>query len=82
MYYVYIIQSETTGKYYIGQTNNLLDRLTRHNSKQSKFTKNRGPWKLVYSEEYSTRNEALNRETQIKKMKSRKYIENLISLSG
>ena len=82
MYYVYILQSKTTGSYYVGQTNNLSERLIKHNRKQSKYTKNKGPWELVYSEEFSTRVEALFQENRIKKMKSRKYIENLINSIG
>jgi putative endonuclease len=36
------------------------------------------PWELVYFELYTTRAEAAARELQIKRMKSRKYIEQLI----
>ncbi len=36
------------------------------------------PWTLVYSEEFGTKAEALKREWHIKRMKSRKYIKNLI----
>ena len=37
------------------------------------------PWKLVYTEEYDSLEAAKKRELQIKKMKSRKYIETLIA---
>ncbi|MBI9062488.1 MAG: GIY-YIG nuclease family protein, partial [Marinilabiliaceae bacterium] len=30
-YFVYILQSQRSGKYYCGQTNNVSDRLQRHN---------------------------------------------------
>jgi putative endonuclease len=82
MFYVYILHSESSGHYYIGQTQDLKKRIHRHNTNQSKYTKNKGPWKLVYFEAYLLRTEAIKRETKIKKMKSRKYIENLISSSG
>ena len=36
------------------------------------------PWKIVYAEEYSTLPAAIKREKQIKRMKSRKYIDDLI----
>jgi putative endonuclease len=39
-------------------------------------------WVLKYSEVYQTRSEAVKRETEIKKKKSRKYIEMIISSAG
>jgi putative endonuclease len=82
MYYFYILQSESTGRYYIGQTDNLDRRLSEHNDSRytgSKTTKRfKGSWKLVYSEEYKARHEAMARERQIKGWKSRGAIERLI----
>ncbi|MCX8117207.1 MAG: GIY-YIG nuclease family protein [Desulfobacterota bacterium] len=53
--WVYILQSETTGRYYCGQTSNLQRRLLQHNDPQyhlSKTTKRlQGPWKLLWSQE-------------------------------
>ncbi len=60
MFYVYILLSEKTGKFYIGSTGDLEDRLFRHNSGWSKSTKSGRPWQLVYSETFSTRSEAMN----------------------
>ncbi len=42
-------------------------------------TKRAVPWLIVYTEHFATRAEAVNRESQVKKMKSRKYIEALIA---
>jgi putative endonuclease len=78
MYYVYILKSKKTGRYYTGYTTELETRLERHNSGHTKSTKAYRPWELVYSEEYSTRSEAMHREYSIKSRKSRKYIEYLI----
>ncbi|MBI1863755.1 GIY-YIG nuclease family protein [Candidatus Woesebacteria bacterium] len=50
MYYVYILRSLTTGKHYIGSTCNLEKRLLRHNKGGSKYTRNKGPYEIVYSE--------------------------------
>ena len=63
---VYILQNPT-GKFYIGQTSNLEDRLKRHNEGRSPFTKGKGPWKLVHQETFPTRAEAIKREKQLKK---------------
>ena len=78
-YYTYILQNSKSDKYYIGSTNNLEDRLKRHNLGQSKATKSGSPhWKIVYYETFESRSLAVQREYKIKKMKSRKYIAALI----
>jgi len=74
-YWVYVLQSEATGRYYVGQTSDLADRLRRHNAGRTKANRGRGPWRLVYSEEHSSRQAAVARERQIKARKSRAYIE-------
>jgi len=81
-YFLYILQSQKTQKYYIGQTNNLERRLKQHNNGQSKSTKNGKPWELIYTEEFEKRSEAMSREAKIKSLKSRIYIERLISQIG
>jgi putative endonuclease len=81
-YWVYILQSESTGRYYIGHTNDLEDRLTRHTEGRTAANKGRGPWRLVHREEYPTRQAAAARERAIKNRKSRRYIETLCSRSA
>jgi len=78
MYYTYIILSESTDKYYIGHTHDLELRLSRHNDGWTRSTKAGIPWQLMYSEKYMTKSEAMNREYEIKRMKSRKYIDDLM----
>jgi len=78
MHYVYIIQSQTSGRFYIGSTKDLKDRVKGHNSGKTPYTRNKGPWKLVYREEYPTRIDAIKRENAIKMRKSRGFIEKLI----
>ena len=79
MFYTYILQSKSSGKFYIGHTENLEARLERHNKGLVTATKNKGEWVCVYFEMFDSKLEANRRELQIKKMKSRIYIENLIS---
>jgi putative endonuclease len=79
MFYTYILQSAKSGRYYIGHTNDLVARLERHNTGKATATKNKGPWVLKYYEEYETKQLANSRELNIKSMKSRVYIEKLIS---
>ena len=74
---VYIIYSQKINKYYVGACTDLERRLREHNVGHSKFTSTGIPWIVKYSEEFETLPEAKKRESAIKKMKSRKYIENL-----
>jgi hypothetical protein len=56
-YFVYILQSESTGRFYIGQTEHLEERIQYHRSNYSKAIKNRGPWKLRRFEGFPSRGE-------------------------
>ena len=78
MFYLYILRSEKTGRYYVGSTGDLEDRIRCHNSGYSKATKGGVPWLLVYSEEFASKSDAYRRELEIKSWKSRILIEDLI----
>jgi putative endonuclease len=78
MFKVYILYSSHIDQYYVGHTQNIEERLSRHNARRSLSTKKGRTWILVYSETFETRSEAMLREKSIKKMKSRTYIEQLI----
>jgi putative endonuclease len=55
---------------YVGYTNNLLKRITLHNSgKGAKFTRGR-KWTLIYKEKFKSKKEAIYREYYIKKNKT------------
>jgi len=79
MFYTYIIYSAILNKYYIGSCQDVAQRLQDHLNSRSKYTKVAKDWELKYFETFDTRSEACKRELQIKKMKSRKFIESLIS---
>ncbi|MDO8429288.1 MAG: GIY-YIG nuclease family protein [Candidatus Daviesbacteria bacterium] len=67
-YVIYILRF-SNNNIYIGQTNNLQQRLTDHKNKAtraSKFSKENGEFKLVYSENYTTLLESMKREKQLK----------------
>jgi putative endonuclease len=80
-YFVYIIQSQRDGSYYVGSTQGVFERLERHNQGRSTYTKAKRPWELVYSEEHQNRSIAVRRENQIKRRKDKRYIESLIRTS-
>nr|MBK9650249.1 GIY-YIG nuclease family protein [Bacteroidota bacterium]MBK9650250.1 GIY-YIG nuclease family protein [Bacteroidota bacterium] len=73
-----MLQSTSTGKFYVGQCENIEARLLRHNSNMVPSTNYKWPWKVVYTENYENRSMAVGREMELKKKKSRIYIENLI----
>jgi len=45
-FFVYILSSALSDRFYIGQTENLTDRLNRHNHGYEKVTKPYAPWEL------------------------------------
>ena len=82
MWFVYILESLVNGRYYIGSTNNIGRRLGEHNSGKSKYTSLTKPFKIIYTENYETGEEARKREYHLKKLKSKKYINWLIAKKG
>jgi len=81
MFYTYIIKSITSGRLYIGHTNNVERRLFEHNIGKSKSTRSKGPWELVLSRQFGTKSDSVLFELKLKKLKSKKYIlENLDNL--
>jgi putative endonuclease len=79
MNYAYILKSDRDGRFYIGQTNNLEERLRRHNNGQVKSTKNRRPLRIIYFESYKTKNEALKRESYLKRLKGGNEFKKIIN---
>ncbi|MBU3714815.1 MAG: GIY-YIG nuclease family protein [Ferruginibacter sp.] len=78
IYRTYILYSTLRDVYYIGSTGDSLEeRLRRHNTNHNGFTGSVNDWMYYYVEEYSSKEEAVRREKEIKSRKSRKYIESL-----
>ena len=65
-YFVYILKSDNFERYYTGQTSNLQNRLKEHNSRKVFSTKPFSPWKIIHSETFTTRTEAIKREHFLK----------------
>jgi putative endonuclease len=78
MFAVYILESQSTSKFYIGCTADVGVRLAEHQRGQTVSTRGRGPWKLVYQEAFETSAEARQRERQLKNWKSHRSIQELI----
>ncbi len=82
MGFLYILQSQSSGRFYVGSTSDLARRLSEHNRSHSPATRGRGPWLLVHQESFPTLAEARRRELKIKKWKSAKMIAALIDARG
>jgi putative endonuclease len=78
MPFVYVLRSFATGQRYTGATADLASRLNQHNANESKSTKGRGPWELIYHEEFSTLGEALRRERYFKSGKGREELKRIL----
>jgi putative endonuclease len=76
-HFIYIIYSSQKDVYCKGYSTNPEHRLFEHNNGFSRYTKNRGPWELVYLEEIPDKRSALIREKQVKKY-MHEYIGKLI----
>mgnify|MGYP004748642133 CR=1 FL=1 len=78
VYYVYILQSQVDGRFYIGQTQDLSLRVEKHSKGYSTYTSKFRPWNLVWFTEVDTRKEAMKLEKQIKGWRSRQRIIKLV----
>ena len=77
-FHIYVIQS-LEGNRYTGQTPDLERRLSEHNSGRSHSTKHGSGWKLVYTEEFATRGEAMRREKYLKTGSGRDFLKHQLS---
>lgn len=79
MHYVYILRSVKTGKHYTGHTKDVEERLKYHNYYgKTRYLYKHRPLEIVRVEEYNTREEAMQRERQIKRYKGGEAFKKLI----
>jgi putative endonuclease len=74
-YKVYILKSCVREIYYIGCTTDIKKRISEHNSGKTKSTRPYVPWRAIYSEVFTDKNEAYKREWHLKHPKG--YLEKL-----
>jgi putative endonuclease len=74
VFYVYVLRSERDFGFYIGFSTNLRARLRQHQDGESFATKSRGPWKLIYYEAYTEREDAEGREKFLKSGAGRRLL--------
>lgn len=77
-FYVYVLQSEIDTNFYVGYTNNILKRVSEHNTGKVFSTKKRKPLELVYWEGCLNQRDATMREKYLKTSWGKRYIKNRI----
>ena len=80
MFFVYAIYNRKAKALYIGQTQDIQERLYQHNHHSfggytARFL---GEWELIYQESAATRSEALKREKQLKSFRGREFVKKCI----
>ena len=70
LYLYFILFSKKHARFYIGQTNNIKERLGRHNRGFEKSTKPYIPWKLIGYFEKPSRSASLILEKKLKNLNS------------
>ena len=77
-FWTYILQTEGTGRYYCGMTDDVDRRVRQHNDPEyhgSKTTKRfLGPWRVIWTQEHATRADAMTLEKTIKKRGMRRVL--------
>jgi putative endonuclease len=82
VFYVYILYSQGLQRYYVGSTQAVEKRIQEHNSGKSVSTRAGAPWKLIYTESFTTRSEAVLRERKIKARGIGRYLADIKHLSS
>ncbi len=75
MFYTYILKSDKDNTHYYGHTKDLKRRLKEHNSGKVRYTKGHLPYKLIYTEEFCSKSEAVKRELYFKSVEGYKWLK-------
>jgi putative endonuclease len=78
-YVVYILYSPIFKRTYTGQTKNLENRFSFHNSGKVRSTKAYRPWILIHYESFNTRSEAMQKEDWFKSFVGRSRINKILN---
>jgi putative endonuclease len=78
MFYVYVLISEKDGKLYLGFISNLKRRLKEHNDGKTQSTKFRRPFRLIYYEAHTSKEDAQRRESYFKTTKGKSTLKQML----
>ena len=80
-FWVYILQSQSTGRYYCGYSSDPERRLRQHNDPRYSLSKSTkrfpGPWRIVWSQSCETRGRAMVLEKAIKKRGIQRFLHHV-----
>ena len=79
-YYIYLLESESDGIWYVGLSCNPDERLKQHNRGKSKFTKGHIPWKLLYKEKIGNLKDARQKEKYYKTAAGKRRLKKILGL--
>lgn len=79
MHYLYILKSNRSDKYYVGETSNIEKRIENHKLGKSSFGRRNKDLQLVYKREVANRGEAKKLESFLKKQKNHQFIDRFIA---
>ncbi|MCX6161586.1 MAG: GIY-YIG nuclease family protein [Ignavibacteriae bacterium] len=74
----YVLYSDKHKRLYIGHSDNLDRRILQHNGGKVISTKPFVPYRLIYSEQFDNRSDAIIREKELKKTKGRRFLKGFI----
>ena len=77
-FYAYVIKSLNHDFYYKGHCKNLVERLLQHNAGMTKSIRPYIPFQVIYTEEFDSREKAIEREKYFKSAAGRRYLKNKI----
>jgi len=77
MFYIYILSSQQTQRFYVGSTEDVEQRLIQHNTGKSKSTRAGVRWELLHTECFTTRSDAMLREQKIKARGIARYLSDI-----
>jgi putative endonuclease len=80
-FWVYVLRSQKTGRFYTGSCSDLRHRFEEHNRGESKATRHGVPWVLMLCEQFASRSEAARRELFLKTGAGRDEVKRLLESS-
>ena len=81
MYYTYIIETLDGKHRFVGHCKNLKSQLNQHNARNIKATRDNRPWRMIYSEKFKIKKEAIFREKYFKSINGQKWLkENVLKI--
>ena len=78
-YSSYVIYSRESGLFYYGYFEDLEKVLEMHNSGMIEMTRGRGPWVLLYSENFDNKAQALRQSRFYRTVKGQRFLKKLLN---